>query len=113
MAKKIYINNTVRAYVFGSAMLLPGSNAVEEIDAAKYPQLASLMEEGEIEVTENAVKAVQKANTQKAVEEIEKAAPKDEAVKKAAKKRKGQLDEIDMAAKEAAEKAKAGKDSEE
>lgn len=111
MARKIYINNTARAHVFGGIMLLPGSNAVEGIDAGKYPQLAALIENGDIEETDNAVKAVQKANTQKAVEEIEKTAPKDETVKKAAKKRKGQLDEIDRAAREAAKKAK--KESEE
>ena len=113
MAKKIYINNTARAFVFGGTMLLPGSNAVDEIDASKFPQLAALMEDGCIEETDDAVKAVQKANTQKAVNDIENEAPNDESVKKAAKKRKGQLDEIDKAAREAAEKAKAEKESEE
>ena len=113
MARKIYINNASRAFVFGGTMLLPGSNAVEEIDAAKFPQLSALMDEGVLELTDNAVKAVQKANTQKPVEEIEKTAPKDETVKKAAKKRKGQLDEIDRAAREAAKRARAAKESEE
>lgn len=113
MAKKIYINNTAHALMFGSTMLLPGSNVVDEIDAGKFPQLAALMEDGCIEETDDAVKAVQEANTQKAVDEIEKAAPKDGKVKAAAKKRKGQLDEIDKAAREAADKAKAEKDAEE
>ena len=97
--KKIYINNTARVIVFGKTALLPGSNMAEEIDGKVYPQFAALVDGGEIEITDNAVKAVEKANTQKAVEEIVKASPKNEKVKAAAKKRKERLDTIDAQAK--------------
>lgn len=99
--KRIYINNSNRAYVFGSTMLLPGSNAVEEIDIKKFPQFERLLAEGEIEESDNAEKAVAKANTQKAVEDIVKTAPKNEKVQVAARKRKAQLDEIDEQVKKA------------
>lgn len=99
--KKIYINNSNHAHVFGSTMLLPGSNAVEEIDNKKFPQFVRLLDEGEIEESDNAEKAVAKANTQKAVEDIVKTAPKNEKVKVAARKRNAQLDEIDEQVKKA------------
>ena len=109
--KKIYVNNTKRVFVFGKATLLPGSNAVDEIDGKKYPILNALIEEGDIEIAEDVAKAVKSANTQKAVDEIAKMEPKDEKVKAAAGKRKAELDKLDAQAKEAAEKqAKKEKD---
>ncbi|SHL05069.1 hypothetical protein [Fibrobacter sp. UWH4] len=99
MAKKIYINGTKRCIMFGKTMLLPGSNVVDEIDGNAYPQFRAYIENGDIEESDNAVKAVQKANTQSIVDEIAKTAPKDENVKKAAGNRKKQLDAIDAEAK--------------
>lgn len=110
--KKIYINHTKRALVFGKTMLLPGSNVADEIKEAEFPTLAALVEDGDIEVSEDPANAVKSANTQKTVEDIAKMAPDDERVKKAATKRKTALDEIDKQAKESAEK-KAKEDSEE
>lgn len=110
--KKIYINNTKHAIVFGSTMLLPGSNAAEEIDKSKFPQIEKMLQNGDVELTENVEKAVEKANTQKIVDEVAKAAPKDEKVKAAAKKRKEQLDELDAEAKNAENSTEVGEVSE-
>lgn len=111
--KKIYNNRTKRAYVFGSTMLLPGSNTAEEIDEKKFPQIAALIDDGDIVVEEDTAKAVKDANTQKAVDDILALSNGDEKTKEAASKRKKQLDKIDADAKAAAKKAeKADKDEE-
>lgn len=105
--KKIYVNNTKRAIVFGKTMLLPGSNVAEEIDEKSFPTITSLIADGDIEISNDPEKAVNSANTQQVVEEIANMAPEDKKVKAAANKRKTVLDDIDTQAKDAlAKKAK-------
>lgn len=108
--KKIYINNTKRAVFFGGTMLLPGSNAVEEIDKKKFPALAQMIEEDEIEESEDPASAVKKANTQAAVDAIAKMGKGegDGKLQENAKKRTQQLNKL----KEDAEAAAAAKKSE-
>lgn len=101
--QKIYINHTRGALVFGRTMLLPGSNVAEEIDQAKYKALASLIEAGKVEITDDTAKAATEANTQKAVEAVVELSEGDTKTKAAAKKRKKTLDDIDA---EAAAKSK-------
>lgn len=101
--KRIYINHTRGALVFGRTMLLPGSNVAEEIDQAKYKALASLIEAGKVEITDDTAKAASEANTQKAVEAVVELSAGDTKTKAAAKKRKKTLDDIDA---EAAAKGK-------
>lgn len=98
--KKIYINNTKRTLFFGDTMLLTGSNLVDPIDEKKFPTIKALVENGDVEITDDALSGIRKANTQETVDKIEKASPKDEKVKAAAGKRKAMLDEMDEEAKE-------------
>lgn len=104
--KKIYINHTKRAIVFGKAMLLPGSNVVEEIDEKAFPLLGTLIENDEIELTEDTAAAAKKANTQEALNEIVKAGKGDGKTVENAKKRRQQLDKLDEEAKSASESRK-------
>ena len=111
--KKIYINRTKRALVFGNVMLLPGSNVKEAIDEKKNPLLKAMIDEGDVEITEDAAMAVRQANTQKTVDEILALAPKDEKAKKAGSKRKDDLDELDKLAAEALKNQNKGEDEDE
>lgn len=110
--KKIYINNTKRAVFFGDTMLLPGSNAVEEIDKKKFPALAQMIEEDEIEESEDPASAVKKANTQAAVDAIAKIGNGDGKVQENAKKRTQQLNKLKEDAEAAAAAAAEAKKSE-
>lgn len=103
--KKIYINHTKRAIVFGKTMLLPGSNVAEEIDKEAYPLLEKLIDNDEIEITEDTAAAAKKANTQGTLNEIVKAGKGDGKTLEAAKKRRQQLDKIDEEAKAKAKAA--------
>lgn len=102
--KKIYNNRMKRAVIFGSTMLLPGTNTAEEIDAKKFPHIAAYIDNGDIVVEENTEKAVKDANTQKVVDDIVAMSNGDKKTKVAADKRKQQLDKIDADAKEAIKK---------
>lgn len=102
--KRIYINHTKRAISFDGIMLLPGSNVTEELDEKKFPTLTALIDDGDVEVTNDPENAIRKANTQQIVEDIAKMAPKNKKVKKAAGKRKAALDGIDEQAKNAIKK---------
>lgn len=104
--KRIYINNTRGALVFGRTMLLPGSNVAEEIDQAKYKALASLIAAGRVEITEDTAKAASAANTQKAADAVVELSGGDAKTKAAAKRRKKTLDDLDA---EVKAKAKAGR----
>lgn len=107
--KKIYINNTKRAFVFGKTVLVPGTNVVDAIDKKAFPLLETLIDEDEIEVSENPASAMKKANTRETVKALEGIGKDDEKTKAAAKKRNQQLDKIDE---EVAAAAKAKKESE-
>jgi hypothetical protein len=107
--KKIYINHTKRAFVFGTTMLLPGSNVADEIDEKKFPALANLIENDEIEITEDTAAAAKKANTQEVLNEIVKAGRNDGKTIGNARKRRQQLDKIDEEARTA---KKSGKNEE-
>lgn len=98
--KKIYINPTRRAIVFGNAVLLPGSNVCEEIDFSKFPGLSGMVTE-----TVDAATAAGLANTQKAADEIAEIGG-DRKSREAASRRKRALDDIDAQA-EFARKKKA------
>lgn len=104
--KKIYINHTKRPVVFGKTLLLPGSNVADEIDAKKYPLLETLIENDEIEITEDTAAAAKKANTQEALNEIVKVGKGDSKTVENAKKRRQQLDKLDEEAKAASESGK-------
>ena len=69
--KKIYINNTKRAIVFGKTVLVPGTNVVDAIDKKAFPLLETLIDEDEIEVSENPASAMKKANTRETVKALE------------------------------------------
>lgn len=111
--KKIYNNRMKHAVVFGSTMLLPGSNVAEEIDAKKYPQIEKLIDDGNIVVEEDTARAVKDANTQKAVDDIVNQSGGDEKTKTAADKRKKQLDKMDEDAKKALADGDKGGDKDE
>lgn len=111
--KKIYINNTKRAVFFGSTMLLPGSNAVEEIDKDKFPTLAKMIDADEIEESDDPARAVKMANTQSAVEAIAGMANGDGKTQENARKRSQQLNKIKEEAEAAAAAAKKAKSEEE
>ena len=108
--KKIYINNTKRAVFFGGTMLLPGSNAVEEIDKEKFPTLTKMIDDDEIEESEDPASAVKKANTQAAVDAIAGMNKGNGKVQENAKKRTQQLNKLKEDAEAAA--AAAAKKSE-
>lgn len=108
----IVFNETQHAIVCQKKFLLPGSNVVSdnEIDL-KNPVVAAWIEAGDLRVegrlTERvAVEAINKANSQAVVDQIESSAPKSESVKNASKKRKTTLDEFDAEVKAAIEKNK-------
>lgn len=111
--KKIYINRTKRFLAFGDVMLQPGSNVAAEIDESKFPTLKALMEDGDVEISEDPTSAVNQANTQKAVDDILNTAPNNDVAKKAGSKRKKELDDLDELAKAAAKNGKNKKDGEE
>ena len=110
--KKIYVNRTKRAIVFGDTMLLPGSNVAEEIDEKKFPMVKHLLDEGEIVIETDSERAIRDANTQKVTDEIMKLDKENEKTQSAGKKRKQQLDKIDEEAKAAAESSKKSDDEE-
>jgi hypothetical protein len=111
--KKIYINHTKRALVFGKTLLLPGSNVAEEIDSKQYPLLNTLMDNEEVEITEDTAAAAKKANTQEALNEIVKAGRGDGKTVENAKKRRQQLDKLDEEAKAAFKSSKKEESEEE
>lgn len=108
--KKIYINRTARAFVFGDTMLLPGSNAVEEIDKKKFPSLEKRIKNDEIEESDDPASAVKMANTQSAVDDIAGLANGDKKTQENAKKRSQQLNKFKEEADAAAEAAKKAKE---
>ena len=105
--KKMYVNNTKRAYFFGETRLLPGSNVVEEIDKKKYPSIQRLIDDDVIEIEEDSASAVKQANTKDAVNEIVGLSKGDKKTVENGKKRMKQLDKIDDEVKAAAEAKKA------
>ena len=107
--KKIYINSTSHAIVFGGTMLLPGSNVCEEIDTKLFPMAAGLERSGDIEETKDTARAARLANTQKAADAVAELGKGDAKTKDAVSRRKKQLDEID----EQAKAARAAKKAEE
>lgn len=111
--KKIYINNTKRAVFFGGTMLLPGSNVVDEIDKKSYPQLETMIDDDEIEETDDLAYAAKKANTQEIVDAIMKIGKNDEKTNTAGRKRRQQLDKMEEEAKAAVEAAEKEKKDEE
>lgn len=111
--KKIYINRTKRFLAFGDVMLQPGANVAAEIDESKFPTLKALMDDGDVEISEDPTSAVKQANTQKAVDDILNTAPNNDGAKKAGSRRKKELDDLDELAKSAANKGKNKKDGEE
>ena len=104
--KKIYNNKTKRVLIFGSAMLLPGTNVVEEIDEKKFPLAKTLLDEGDLAIVKDTASAVRSANTQDVVDEIVGLSNGDKKTKEAGDKRKQQLDNIDAEAKALEEKRK-------
>ena len=97
----IVFNETQHAIVCAKKFLLPGSNVVseDEIDL-KNPIVAHWIENGDLRIEEKvtekvAVEAINKANSQSVVDEIESSAPKKDSVKKASSARKKTLDEFD------------------
>lgn len=108
--KKIYNNRTKRVMVFGKAMLLPGTNVVEEIAEKEYPLVKKLIDEGDLAIVEDTASAVKNANTQSMVDEIIDLSNGDKKTKEAGEKRKQQLDKIDAEAKELEKKQKEEKD---
>ena len=110
--KKIYINNTKRAVFFGETLLLPGSNVVDEIDKKYYPQLETMIDDDEIEETDDLAYAAKKANTQEIVDAIMKLGENDEKTNKAGRKRRQQLDKMEEEAKAAVEAAKKDEEQE-
>lgn len=112
--KKIYINNTKRAVFFGDTMLIPGSNAVEEIDKEKFPALSEMIDNDEIEESEDPASAVKKANTQAAVDAIAKMGKGegDGKLQENAKKRTQQLNKIKEEAEAAAAAVKKSEEKE-
>lgn len=105
--KKIYVNNTKRAYFFGETRLLPGSNVVEEIDKKKFPSLQHHIDEDEIEIEEDTASAVKQANTKDSVNDIVGMSKGDKKTVENGKKRMKQLDKIEEEVKAAAEAKKA------
>lgn len=96
----IVINNTRHAVIAGNDILLPGSNTVARLDTVRYPLLADMVERGELSVSERptesqAVEALRKANTQKAVDAILSETKATSRVRKAAAERKSYLDGFD------------------
>ena len=110
--KKIYINNTKRAVFFGDTLLLPGSNVVDEIDKKSYPQLEKMIDDDEIEETDDLAYAAKKANTQEIVDAIMKLGKNDEKTNTAGRKRRQQLDKMEEEAKAVAEAAKKDEEKE-
>lgn len=108
--KKIYNNRTKRVMVFGKAMLLPGTNVVEEIAEKEYPLVKKLIDEGDLAIVEDTASAVKNANTQSMVDEIIDLSKGDKKTKENGEKRKQQLDKIDAEAKELEKKQKEEKD---
>lgn len=110
--KKIYNNKTKRVMVFGKAMLLPGTNVVEEIDEKTFPLAKKLIDEGDLAIVEDTASAVKNANTQKMVDEIVDLSKGDKKTKDAGEKRKQQLDKIDQEAAELKKKQEEEADKE-
>ncbi len=110
--KKIYNNRTKRVIVFGKAMLLPGTNVVEEIAEKEYPLVKKLIDEGDLAIVEDTASAVKNANTQKMVDDIVDLSKGDKKTKDAGEKRKQQLDKIDEEAAELKKKQQEEADKE-
>lgn len=112
-------NNTKRAFFFEGEAVLPGTNNVKKEWNREHPSIKALVEAGSLEIIDDdkldadaAVKAVNEANTVKAVEEIAKKVA-DDKVKKAAKKRIAELKDAFKQIDEAVKKAQKDEDKEE
>lgn len=110
--KKIYNNRTKRALVFGDTMLLPGTNVAEEIDTEKFPGLKHYVEEDDVVVSDDPASAMKDANTEGAVNELEKLGNGDGKVASAAEKRRAQLGKMKAEAKAAVDAAKKASEEE-
>lgn len=111
--KKIYINKTKRCLVFGKTLLIPGSQAVDAIDEKKFPTFQTLVDNGDLVVSDDPASAVKSANTQQAVNGIKELGNGDKKVDEAADNRTKQLNKIDEEAKTAAKNAKSKEGEEE